>query len=396
MEILWLSLCVPYDKVPHGGGQNHNFYIKYFKKHLDADITLLTLYKPEEKEMIDLDMYGIRFIASEYDKNAPRVKANNYLGYILAYKYAGFLDREVYFTFLRLIKEYISLNIKPDLIITQWTQTTLLIDILKVHFPNAKYMAIEEDVAFLGFERKARYYTGLKRLYIKKCSSILKRKETEALNSCDLVVALNQKDKEALERSHVETSKIYQSCSFHGLYSGCKYEPNEWKLLFYGAMSRKENYESAIWLINNVMPRLNEQFKLYIVGSGTGDNVRKFQSDRIIVTGYVEDIRPYFENSLCLIAPLLFGAGIKIKILEALSAGLPVVTNEVGAEGIGLTDRENFLYAESVEDYVNCIKELHENMLLRKKISSSGIKHIQANFDVERKINGLLEIITKW
>lgn len=122
----------------------------------------------------------------------------------------------------------------------------------------------------------------------------------------------------------------------------CHWNGEERSVLFFGAMARPENYLSAIWYIENVMPRIQDlKLKFVVLGSNPAEVFEKYINDEVIVTGFVEDVTPYFEKSLCLVAPLVLGAGIKVKILEAMSAGIPILTNAIGIEGISATTQKN-------------------------------------------------------
>ena len=133
--------------------------------------------------------------------------------------------------------------------------------------------------------------------------------------------------------------KIQWLVPYYSNMSGCARKSNNRDILFFGAMSRPENYLSAIWFIENVMPLLNDlDVRFVIVGSKPPEELKRFKSDRIVITGFVNDTLPYFESSMCLVAPLVLGAGIKVKILEAMSSGIPVLTNDIGIEGIEIED----------------------------------------------------------
>lgn len=393
MKILWISPYAPYDVVAHGGGQNHNYYLKYLKKNTNYDITLLTVCDKDEKTKIDLDKYEIDHILKVFDN---RNRMHFFISNFILWRDGGLLNNSRYHLLLEAIKEYSKRKINPDVIITQWTEATIFIDVLKKYFPNSKYIAIEEDVAFLGYQRKYKDAKGIYRIYRKIKYDILYKKELEALKKCDLVTILNDKDKKILLESGIGKDVLFQMCSYHKYYSDAQYIPETNLLLFYGAMSRKENYKSAIWFIQNVMPKLADKYKLIIVGSNPNEELKKYQSDRVEIKGYVEEVKPYFEKCLCLIAPLILGAGIKIKVLEALSAGLPVITNEIGAEGIGLVDGVNYLHCQTEEEYVDAINKLRNNQKLRERLSDNGKKHVNTFFDVDTALNRLIDRIEQY
>lgn len=393
MRILWISPFAPYDTVGHGGGQNHNYYVKYIKKNTNFELTLITVCNIEEQKKVDLDEYSIDNILKVYDRSKLKTKIEVILGKIFIFRDGGLLNNAKKCLLLEGIQEYVRRREVPDIIIFQWAEALMLIDEIKMYFPKSKCIAIEEDVAYLGYKRKYEEEKGIFKFYKKKKYEYLKRKEISSLKKVDCIVSLNDKDEKLLIKEGILKQKILRMCSYHGLFENAIYNPNKYILLFYGAMSRIENYKSVIWFIKNVMPKLDERYKLYIVGSNPKEELKQYESDRVYITGYVEDIQPYFEKSLCLVAPLLLGAGIKIKVLEALSAGLPVITNDIGAEGIGLTDRINYLHCTSADDYLEAILNLSQNDELRMKLSIQGRKYVMEHFDASVSLNRLIERI---
>ncbi|MFV8193448.1 glycosyltransferase [Acinetobacter soli] len=131
-------------------------------------------------------------------------------------------------------------------------------------------------------------------------------------------------------------------------------------ILFWGAMNRFENQDAILWFIEEIFPlviKKNPYIVLYIVGANPSDNILKLSSKNIIVTGFVDNPIVFFEKCSVAIVPLRYGAGIKIKVLEALAAKLQVVSTSVGAEGI--RNKEGLLYTEdTIEGFANKVIEL--------------------------------------
>lgn len=396
MHILWISPYAPYDTVGHAGGKNHNYYLKYIKKNTNYDLTLISICVKTELANLDLDRYSIDNIIMTYDRWAPLSLIEDVLGLVKIKRDGGLLGNRKYHLLLSALKQYVESGKKPDVIITQWTDATLIYDMLKELFPDSKYIAIEEDVAFLGYKRKYESSNGLFRAYNKKRYDYLKLAEIRTLSNYNLVVALNDQDRDLLISEGVPSESVLRMSSYHELFKENVYQPDLHKLLFYGAMSRPENYKSAIWFIENVMSKLDDRYSLVIVGSNPAEELIRFKSDRVTITGYVPSVAPYFEQSLCLVAPLHLGAGTKIKVLEALSAGLPVLTNDIGAEGISLTHDENYLHCESADDYVNAINELTNSEELRNKLSHNGKTHVMKHFDADASLDKLIDIIKEY
>ncbi|MGB3636511.1 MAG: glycosyltransferase [Rivularia sp. (in: cyanobacteria)] len=130
-------------------------------------------------------------------------------------------------------------------------------------------------------------------------------------------------------------------------------------LLFWAAMNRPENEQAAIIFIQKCFTNLlkiDPEYKLYIVGSNPSPKIRKFASENIIVTGFIENPTQFFEKAQIGIVPLLQGAGIKIKTLEMLQAGLPVISTSIGAEGVETST--NIFINDKFDDWVNIITNL--------------------------------------
>ena len=134
-------------------------------------------------------------------------------------------------------------------------------------------------------------------------------------------------------------------------------------LLFWAAMGRPENERAILNFIEKCFRKLIEQdrdFKLYIVGSNPSKRVLALASHQIIVTGFVEDPTEFFEKAEIGIVPLLEGGGIKLKTLEMLEAGLPVIATTIGAEGI-LSQNQKLMVSDNFDEWLKLVKS---NLLL--------------------------------
>jgi glycosyltransferase involved in cell wall biosynthesis len=102
-------------------------------------------------------------------------------------------------------------------------------------------------------------------------------------------------------------------------------------------LGRPENAESARWICQHVLPRLRAQgtdFQLVLAGSNPPADLAGYRGGQVEITGFIADPADQFARAHLAIAPLFQGAGVKVKVLECLAAGLPVLTTEIGSEGI--------------------------------------------------------------
>ncbi len=197
----------------------------------------------------------------------------------------------------------------------------------------------EHDVTYQTFERKRNQTSGLLKILYDFEYRRQKSWELNVLQRFDEIILHNSKDRGLLVNDGIASSKLrvifpYVNPVFKTVRRDLK---EKHTILFWGAMGRRENSDAVGWFLTDIFPHIQKEVpdaKLLVVGSNPPEWLRQMASENIIVTGFVEDPVPYFERARIAIAPLRLGAGIKVKVLECLSAGIPVVATDIGAEGI--------------------------------------------------------------
>lgn len=398
-EILWISLCAPYDDVAHGGGKTHNFYLKKLSQSKVFHINLITFCDMEEYEIaeIDLNKYKIdhTIIPWTHKICLENIKRKIQLINMMfnPLNKMGGATNEYYWD---QIKRVIQRNtIVPDVIILQWTEMILFSDRIRKIFPYAKIIAIEEDVKFLASKRQIELKKGkIEKLFALKRYQKLYKKEINSLRRVDRVITYTQKDKMLLLNGGIKNITVL-SPFFENYSDDVKWRGTSNDIIFYGAMSRQDNFDSAIWFINNVFTHIDDQsIRFVIIGNKPTSKLLAYANDRIVVTGYIKDVRPFFERSLCFVAPLVSGAGVKIKILEALSAGIPVITNDIGIEGINADPQQDFIYCKEASDYIDTIKKILERKIDLRRLSFNSKKMINLNYNLNKDAERFKSIIS--
>lgn len=155
-------------------------------------------------------------------------------------------------------------------------------------------------------------------------------------------------------------------------------------LLFVGSMDYHANVEGVTWFVGEVWPRLRKRFpevKLAIVGRNPSPAVLKLQGPDVVVTGTVADVRPYYAGASAMVAPLRVGSGTRLKILEAMAAGVPVVATRLGAEGIDVSTGNDILLADTAEDFANAVERILESPDLATSIVGGAKKLVEDHYD---------------
>lgn len=169
-------------------------------------------------------------------------------------------------------------------------------------------------------------------------------------------------------------------------------------LMFIGGFAHPPNEEGIIWFIEYILPvirRTLPDIHLTIVGSDPTERLKAMASSNIAVTGYVEDISGYFNSNRVFVSPLLHGAGVKGKIGQSFSFGLPVVTTSIGAEGMQLKDGHNALIADSETEFAKKVIEAYTDKFLWQRLSTNGRQVIRELFSTETIRTALQAVLEK-
>jgi len=156
-------------------------------------------------------------------------------------------------------------------------------------------------------------------------------------------------------------------------------------ILFVGSMNWLPNVDGVIYFCKEILPliwRANPHVYFKIVGKHPPSKVRRLAKGdrRIIIEGYVDDIRPFFREAEVFVVPLRIGGGTRLKILEALAMEKPVVSTSIGAEGLNLISNQHLLIADEPLDFAESIITLLRNKNLARHLGKVGRKVIEEKF----------------
>jgi glycosyltransferase involved in cell wall biosynthesis len=170
------------------------------------------------------------------------------------------------------------------------------------------------------------------------------------------------------------------------------------RLLFTGSMDWMPNEDAILFFVREVLPRISEvipDVSLAIVGRYPSRRLKNLcdSNPAILVTGRVEDVRPYLATSSVFIVPLRIGGGTRIKIFEAMASGLPVVSTSVGAEGLPLQHQRHLLLADSPDDFARSVVMLLKDRALARQITDTAHSLVTHNYDwrvITRQVENIL------
>ena len=209
-----------------------------------------------------------------------------------------------------------------------------------------------------------------------------KRRELRIYALADALIAVTPNDAAALLKElPAATVKIVPN-----VHSVCSEVPpfsSREGVLFVGNFAHPPNEDAVLHFHQRIWPRLRSRLpgvRFTIVGNNPPAAVRALAGDGIAVTGYVPETEPYVRSHRVSVAPLRYGAGMKGKIGEALSLGLPVVTTSIGAEGIGSGAEPPFVVEDDPEAFADAVATLYNDERAWGEYSNRGRAHIADNF----------------
>ncbi|WP_438434603.1 glycosyltransferase [Gorillibacterium sp. sgz500922] len=322
--------------------------------------------------------YHVIFIGDNFFRHEPYTSVLQQLGIEVLYGnwYAAHLE-----TWMRQNGNYIDyvyLN-RPHI-------SVKYIDLFR-KYSQAKIIYFGHDLHYL---RELRNYEIDKKDELLKSSERWKKIEFGLFQKADIVYVVGSYEKQVLEEEF--PSKVIRNIPLY------LYEPHEIVqstvlndregLLFVGGFGHKPNVDGIIWFVRKVFPRIQHKIpgiSLTIIGSNPPSEVLEMNSHTIRVRGFVSDekLREAYNHALCVVVPLRFGAGVKGKVVEAMAHAVPLVTTNIGAEGLDGIDA----IVEVADDPDSFADKIHETVNNSKRwmqVSQNSARYILNNFSISQ------------
>ncbi|MDM8536489.1 glycosyltransferase [Desulfobacterales bacterium HSG17] len=156
-----------------------------------------------------------------------------------------------------------------------------------------------------------------------------------------------------------------------------KFEDTQKALLYVGTLTWEANVDGLLWFFKDVWPLLKQEhpdLKLWIAGKNPDKRLIHAAENepQIIFKGFVEELEPYLKKSRVYIAPLRFGSGIKVKVLNAMSRGIPTVTTSVGTEGLAAESMKQIAITDTPEEFKKAVSLLLNDQKIWEGMEASS------------------------
>lgn len=384
-RILVLLSRVPYP-LEKGDKLRAYYQIRELAKHHDLFLCALNdqpLHPQAEEKLLpflkDLRVFGLKKPGI-----AARLALNLFSGkpFQVAYFYNKYIHKR--------IRQYIS-KIQPDYIYCQLIRTAEYVK----DQPTLKTIDYQ-DVFSKGLDRRVQLAPWYLKPVLRMEYRRVKRYEQAVFEAFDQKTIISFPDRDLIP--HPQRSKI------HVIPNGVDtdfFRPIEaekdYEVIFSGNMGYPPNINGAEYLVNKIMPLVwaeRPDARVILAGANPGHGVRALASPRVVVTGWVDDIRPWYARAKVFVAPMQIGTGLQNKVLEALAMGLPVITSPLANQALRAIPGDHLLIGNNPSDYAQQILSLLNDNVFSKALSYNGLKFIQEHFQWSSLCHRLEKIIT--
>ena len=270
---------------------------------------------------------------------------------------------------------------KFDLVIFEfYYSASEFLDMARYLQPQALLVVDSVDVHFNRLQTKAELTGDIRD---KDKAEQVRSEELNTYQKADVIIAVSEEDKTLLEKI-LPNKYVTVLPNVHVIHEPPSQKTREFgRLIFIGGFAFSPNVDAVLYFLNEVMPLIRARttdVKLSIIGSNVPQEIIDMVAPDVEIIGYVPDTAPYLQSAYISIAPLRYGGGMKGKVGEALSHGLPVVTTHFGAEGFGLTPGVHLLVANTPETFADAVVRLLNDSNYHNELSEAGYHFITEHY----------------
>ncbi len=267
-------------------------------------------------------------------------------------------------------------------------------------YSQAKIVYRAHNIEHEIWERTAALSKGFKKFYINILARRIKIFEKGFINSYDLLVPITERDGIILNQmGNVKPAYVSPTGIDSKVLIPHSKNLEHPSLFHIGSLEWSPNQEGLIWFIDRCWPVIHKKFpdlKFYVAGRRAPEWLtRRFKAPNIVFEGEVQDAYEFMNSKSIMVAPLFSGSGMRIKIIEGMALGKPIVTTPIGTEGISTMSEKNILIADNVNEFISHVERLINDQVLFNSIGVNAIEYIHEKFDNLTLANSLIDFYKK-
>jgi len=387
MRILQLCFRVPFP--PHDGGAIAMYNITKGLKEAGHEVTVLAFNTPKhfQEEHVLKDIAALKTVF--VNTSVSPIKAFLNLFTSTPYNLERFISSNFEQTLIDLLQKN-----HFDVVHFEGMYLAWYVDVVKKYF-NGPLILRTHNLEYIIWERLSQGERFLhKKWYLKNLSKKLKNYEKKYFSKFNAVAAISNEDGEIiLELSpNANVQVIPPGVECHA----CSDEKSSaTSLCMISALEWKPNLEGLEWFLKEVWPKVHEQcpdLEFHIAGKRTPDHILKLKLKNVKVHGFVPDAASFMRKYGLMLVPLFSGSGTRIKILEGMAVGKPIVSTTIGAEGMEYLKGENIVIADTLEEWIKAITDYYNNPSHYNTIGNNGKEWIMKNYSIQESTKSLIHL----
>lgn len=380
MNILQIAPRVPFPL--YDGGKIGIFNITKYLSLRGHKITLLSLTSTKEStELYELEKFcKVKIIYANTKNSYFKMLINIFSP--LPYTMFKYYNKDFEMELCRLLREE-----SFDIVHIDSLHMAYYVKMVKENF-DIPVVLREHNVESVIMRRYSQNETNP---VIKAYASMQFRKiykyESKILQAFDLCLMITKEDEKRIKAMNplVKTTVVPGGVDTSYFYP--LEEPvDEKALIFVGTLDWIPNIDGILWFCKSIFPLIKKQepfAKLYIVGKNPPPKILALRCESIIVTGFVEDVRPYISKASVFVVPLRVGGGMRIKILEAFSMAKAVVSTSIGCEGIDVENGKDIYIEDNEDKFAKRVVELMRDREKRSEIGRNAFELVKTKYTWE-------------
>jgi glycosyltransferase involved in cell wall biosynthesis len=220
----------------------------------------------------------------------------------------------------------------------------------------------------------------------------LKRFELKNLALANAILSISNDDTAEFKKIGLKTKNVHIPVNIETVINETPASTN--RIYHLGMMDWEPNRQAVSQLVD-WMPELrnrNPLLELHIAGSKSEEFIQKDEENGIYVHGFVDSVDDFARNHGLLISPIRVASGVRVKFLEAMALGVPIVTTSLGALGVEHEKYSCLCIAETKEEFFTHIDELTTNSSMREEIGRNALNYIDKNHNIDIISQRIVEI----
>ena len=253
------------------------------------------------------------------------------------------------------------------------------IDAVRRHAPRALLVFDTIDLHYLRNRRLAELEGSAA---LAQGAEAIHRQEVDCIRRSDVTWVVSDVEREILSRE-VPRARVTVLSNIHEPIAAVKPFGEREGLVFVGGFRHPPNVDAALHLAREIAPLLAQRLPgvtTYVIGSNAPRAIAELAAPGLEVVGYVADVEPWLDRCRVSVSPLRYGAGVKGKVNQAMSRGLPVVASRASIEGMHLAEGEEVLVADEPRAFADAVARLYRDEALWNRLSRGGLANVERHF----------------